>query len=283
MKGKTCLVTGANVGIGLETARGLAAMGATVVLACRSLEKGISAQKDIVTTTGNANVHLLQLDLSSLSDVRRFAATFLAQFPRLDVLVNNAGVFYAEFQKTDDGIERQFAVNHVGPFLLTHLLLPALVAAAPSRIVMVSSGSHYSGKIDFQDLYGERGYRAFTAYGQSKLCNVLFANEFGRRYPHSGITANSLHPGVVRTEIGQKSGHWLYRLGAAIMSPFQISAVKGAATSLYVATSPKLSGVTGKYFDHCKEKAPSPAALDLQVAGRLWDVTADLCGIQKAI
>jgi NAD(P)-dependent dehydrogenase (short-subunit alcohol dehydrogenase family) len=279
MKGKICLVTGANVGIGLETARGLAAMGATVVMACRSLDKGASAQQDIIATTGNKQVTVMALDLSSLAEVRRFAAAFLERYPRLDVLINNAGVFLADFQKTLEGHERVFATNHLGPFLLTHLLLPSLEAAAPSRIVMVSSGSHYGGKIDFDDLDGAQAYSMTTSYGQSKLCNVLFANEFGRRYPRLGVTANSLHPGVVRTEIGGKSGRWYIKLAALLMQPLMISPAKGAATSLFVATEPTLAQVTGKYFDKCREKQPSAAALDVALAKRLWDVSLDLCGL----
>lgn len=279
MKGKICLVTGANAGIGLATARGLAAQGATVILACRSLEKGKAAQADLIAATGNPAVHLMVLDMSRLADVRRFAAECLAQFPKIDVLINNAGAFFSEFEKTEDGIERQLAVNHVAPFLLTLLLLPALKAAAPARIVMVSSGAHFNGKIHWDDLNGEQNYSAFAAYAQSKLGNVLFANEFGRRYPGIGVTANSLHPGVVRTEIGQKNKKWLYRIGWAFMKPFMVSSTKGAATSLHVACSPKLEGVTGKFFDKCREKQPSAEALNLDNAARLWDITAKLCGL----
>jgi NAD(P)-dependent dehydrogenase (short-subunit alcohol dehydrogenase family) len=279
MKGKICLVTGANAGIGRETARGLAQKGATVILACRSLEKGEEAVKDIVATTGNQQVEAMALDLGRQADIRRFATAFLAKYDGLDVLVNNAGAFFGEFQKTEDGIERQLAVNHVGPFLLTHLLLPALQKANSARIVMVSSGAHYNGDINFVDLNGEKNYSPFAAYSQSKLGNVLFANEFARQFHTSGITANSLHPGVVRTHIGQKGGSWFHSLGWALMKPFMISATKGAATSLHVALAPELAGVTGKYFKNCKEQTPSTAAQDPLIAKRLWDATAALCGI----
>jgi NAD(P)-dependent dehydrogenase (short-subunit alcohol dehydrogenase family) len=282
MEGKICLVTGANAGIGLETVRGLARMGATVVMACRSVEKGEKAREDVIRSTGNANVHLLQLDLGSQSDVRRFAAEFRAHYPKLDVLVNNAGVFCASFLWTEDGVETQLATNHVGHFLLTLLLLEPLKAAAPSRVVMVSSGLHSNGQIDFHDLHNEKQYLPTSVYAQTKLANVLFANEFGRRFPGIGVTANSLHPGAVRTRIAQKQSNIFYSMGWSLLKPFMISPEKGAETSLYVATAPELQGVTGKYYDHCQEKEPAPAALDEELARRLWDETLKLCGMEEA-
>jgi NAD(P)-dependent dehydrogenase (short-subunit alcohol dehydrogenase family) len=283
MEGKICLVTGANAGIGLETARGLAEMGATVVLACRSAEKGLKAREDIIRSTGNEHVDVRVLDLSSQSDVRRFAADFCAHYPKLDVLINNAGVFCSGFHWTVDGVETQLATNHVGHFLLTLLLLEPLKAAAPSRVVMVSSGLHFNGQIDFQDIHNEKHYLPTFVYSQTKLANVLFANEFGRRFPGIGVTANSVHPGAVRTRIAQKQSNIFYSAGWAILKPFMISPEKGAATSIYVATAPELEGVTGKYFDNCQEKEAAPAALDEDIARQLWEVTLKLCGMESEV
>jgi retinol dehydrogenase 14 len=282
MKNKIALITGANSGIGLETTRGIAQLGYTTVMLCRSKEKGEIARQDIVASTGNQNVVLMTCDLASLQDIRRFAAAFKERYKRLDLLVNNAGVVFATFEKTMDGFERQWATNHLATFLLTELLLDVVKASAPARIVVVSSAVHTSGKINFEDLNLEKGFSPMKAYPQSKLANILFSNELARRLAGTGVTVNSLHPGVVRSNFGSNAGSKLMGFIIALMKPFMISPKKGAATSLFVATSPKVEGVTGKYFDKSKEKTPAPLALDQTLAQKLWEVSEKQVGLVSA-
>jgi len=255
MQNKTVLITGGNAGIGLETARALAKQGATVVLVARDAAKGEQAVADIKNTTGNNNVSFMKCDLGSQKQVRQLVADFKAKHDRLDVLVNNAGAFFSEYGETEDGIERQFAINHLGPFLLTNLLLDLMKASAPARIVNVASRAHYRGWINFDDLYFKKGYDGFVkAYGQSKLANVLFTNELARRLEGTGVTANSLHPGVVATDIALKESKGIYRFGWWLWKHFMITPVEGAATSIFLASSPAVEGVTGQYFDKSKAK-----------------------------
>jgi NAD(P)-dependent dehydrogenase (short-subunit alcohol dehydrogenase family) len=214
-----------------------------------------------------------ELDLGSLESVPRFAAAFLEEFDRLDVLINNAGVFPSDLQKTQEGFEEQFGVNHLGHFLLTKLLRERLEASAPSRVVNVSSMMHGRADVDFENLRGEKGYSAMTAYGQSKLCNILFSNELARQLAGTGVTSNSLHPGSISTNITRSS--------PAIMRFFTklffSSPEKGAKTSVYLASDAAVEGVTGKYFDASKEKAPSDTALDEGLQRRLWEESESFC------
>lgn len=282
MTGKLCIVTGANAGIGLMTAHALAKMGAHVVMVCRNEAKGKAAQAEIKSETGNEKVDLLRCDFSKQEDIRQCAAQILTAYPQIHVLVNNAGAVFAERQNTPEGIEMTFAVNHLGYFLLTRLLLDRLKASAPARIVNVSSGSHYKGKIDFEDLHFERRkYHIMRAYEQSKLGNVLFTYELARRLADCGVTANCLHPGVVRTNIGNKSGKWVFAMLWSMLKPFMINSAKGAATSVHVATASELEGVTGKYFDNCKEKRSAEASYNEETAKRLWDESSQLVGLES--
>lgn len=270
--GRVMLVTGANTGIGFETARALAAGGARVYLGCRSESKGNDAIARIRERHPDADARLLQVDLGSFESIRAAADAF--DEPKLDVLICNAGVYGGGYAETSDGLERVIGVSHVGHFLLVHRLMPKLEAAAPSRVIMVSSGSHRApAKLNFGNLPPKQsGYSDITAYGQAKLCNVLFANELHRRVKDRGVSANSLHPGaLIGTDIGRSS--LLARVVMTLASPFTRTLAQGAATSCYVATAPELEGVGGEFFDECQKSRASDEARDPQVAGRLWDLT----------
>lgn len=269
--GKVILITGGNSGIGRAAAERLASSGNTVVLVCRDLGRGDAARREIVAATGNPRVELLVGDLSSQRQIREVAAEFLARHGRLDVLINNAAVLTRKRMVTAEGLELQFAVNHLAPFLLTHLLLDRLRESAPSRVVTVSSEAHRSGRIDFSDLQGERSYRRLRAYRQSKLANILFTRELSRRLQGSGVTANALHPGVVRTRL-LFSG---WRV-AQLARPFLRSPARGADPAVYLALSPEVTGVSGRYFVDRRPVDPSPRALDPEVAKRLWEVSEEL-------
>jgi NAD(P)-dependent dehydrogenase (short-subunit alcohol dehydrogenase family) len=273
MSGKIAIVTGSNTGIGKETARGLAAGGATVVLACRDAQKAEAARADIVATTGNEDVSVLALDLGSKASIRAFAAAFRAKFDRLDVLVNNAGLWPTTRGTTADGLETTFGVNHVGTFLLTRELLPLLEKSAPSRVVVLSSALHYRGKMVWDDLqFEKRKYDGTTAYNQSKLANVLFTKALARRLAGTKVTVNAVHPGVVATELARDYPKFLVKL----FHLFLITPEKGAACSLHVATAPELAGVSGEYFEKSRIKMAAKAALDEEAQERLWKLTEAL-------
>jgi NAD(P)-dependent dehydrogenase (short-subunit alcohol dehydrogenase family) len=278
MTGKVCVVTGASRGVGQETALGLARMGATVVAVARDPSRGAGAVTDIKARSGSDAVHLVVADLSSQAAIRELAGRLTEEYERLHVLVNNAGAVNMKRSVTVDGIETTFAVNHLAYFLLTGLLLPLLKASAPSRIVNVSSDAHTGGKIRFDDLQGEQRYNGWAAYSQSKLANVLFTYELARRLQGTGVTANCLHPGVIATGFGKNNAGWL-GWGLRIAAPFMTKPAKGAETSIYLASSPEVEGLTGKYFQRCKEKPSSPASYDEVVAARLWQVSAEMTGI----
>lgn len=265
-----CIVTGASSGIGKATARGLLRLGATVVLACRGIQKGEDARAEIARGIPDPKAEVMRLDLASLESVRAFARDFTSRYPRLDVLLNNAGVFTRGRSLTVDGLETQFQVNYLSQFLLTHLLLDTLKASAPSRIVNIASQAHQSARMDFEDLQGERRYSGFEAYNRSKLALVLFTHELARRLEGTGVTVNCVHPGVIRTSLGKGE----YPRGFDVIRLFLKRPEKGAETSLYVATSPALEGVTGKYFAKSAEVRFSPASYDTALARRLWDATA---------
>jgi NAD(P)-dependent dehydrogenase (short-subunit alcohol dehydrogenase family) len=279
MSGKTCVVTGANSGIGKETALGLARMGARVVLVCRNPPKGEAALADIQRQTGSSHLDLLSADMSSFASVRALAAQITQRYPRLDVLINNAGAGVPRRTLSADDIEMTVAGNYLGAALLTRLLLDLLKSSAPSRIVNVSSDAH-RGRHDLSDLQFERRkYNGFAAYGQSKLLMNAFTFELARRLQGTGVTANCLHPGVVSTNIWPADAPLLIRILVGLMKPFMLSARRGAAVSLYLATSPDVANVSGEYFVKSKPAASSRPSRDPNVMSDVWKWTEMMLGV----
>ena len=274
MEGKTVLITGATSGIGLEAARSLAAMGARVLLAGRDRARLDAALSAVRARGRDATGYVC--DFSSQRSIRALANTILAEHARLDVLVNNAGGVNKTRQLTEDGIERTFATNHLGYFLLTTLLRDRLVASAPARVVTVASIGHRQGSLDFNDLGFEQNYSIMRAYCRSKLSNVLFANELARRLAGTGVTSNSLHPGSVATNIWSGAPAIYKPLIALLLRPFFISAAQGGQTIVQLAASPDLDGVTGRYFEKQRPVAPSARAQDAAVGRQLWAVSEEL-------
>jgi NAD(P)-dependent dehydrogenase (short-subunit alcohol dehydrogenase family) len=280
MKGKVCIVTGSNCGIGKETAIALAKMGARVVMVVRSKERGEIA-RDEIAKHSSSPVDLMLCDLSSMESVRKFAKEFIENYNRLDVLVNNAGAFFSKRQITADGFEKTLAVDYLGQVLLTHELLPLLKASVPSRIVNVSSSLHRAGKVDFEDLQNEKNYNKTKPYADAKLMLVMFTYELARRLEGTGVTVNALHPGFVATEIGNKAGDTVSKITFKLMRPIQISAKKGAETQIYLATSEDVNGVTGKYFDKKTAVESSKVSYDLSLQKQLWDRTMEMIKVGK--
>ena len=271
---KIIVITGANSCIGKETARSLAAMGHTLVMACRHPERAEAARRDIAATTGSDKVRVMTLDLASFRSIHAFAEAFAGSFDHLDVLINNAGLIPFKKLLTEDGFEMQIGVNHLGHFLLTRLLMPQLKAAGYARVINVASMMHRLGKIDFDSFRGEKSYGFMKAYGQSKLANVLFTRELARRYKDDGIVAFSLHPGAVATNIAGRGlvRRTLYRLMGGHLSP-----QRGARTSIYLASEPDIEEYSGSYFnEHCKVKPGSTLSNDMDLAARLWDESEKL-------
>jgi NAD(P)-dependent dehydrogenase (short-subunit alcohol dehydrogenase family) len=276
MKGRICLVTGTTAGIGKVTALELAKQGATVVTVARDPARGEATVAEIKQASGNADVHFLLGDLSSQASIRKLAAAYRAKFDRLHVLVNNAGAILGEHRITDDGVEATFATNHIGYFLLTNLLLDVVQASAPARIVSVASDVHYQATLDFDDLrFERRGYSPMGAYSMSKLANVVWTAELASRLEGKGVTANSLHPGVIASNFGQSGPAWM-RFGVKLIAPLLTSPEKGAATTIHLATSPEVEGVTGKYFKNKKPVSPHKAASDPETRRRLWEASEKL-------
>jgi NAD(P)-dependent dehydrogenase (short-subunit alcohol dehydrogenase family) len=275
MQGKVAVVTGSNVGIGFETAAGLAAQGATTVLACRNQAKGEGAAREITTRTWNDDVHVVPLDLADLASVGRAAQDILARWDRLDVLVNNAGGTWSDRQETAQGFEYTFGVNHLGHFYLTNLLLPRLSASAPSRIVNLTSVGHHAARrgMRFDDLQGERHYEAMEAYCRSKLANVLFTRQLAKRLGTDvDVTVNAAHPGPVRSNFGMDGDlHGVMGFGMRLVRLFEISPKRGAKTSLHLASSQAVTGKTGMYWVRSKPGHMSRRARDDAAAARLWD------------
>ena len=280
MQGKTILISGATNGIGKQSALELAKMGAQVVIIGRNKAKTEETLREIQTGSGNKDVHALIADLSSMAEVRRVAGDFRKQFSRLDVLLNNAGGYFADRQETVDGYEMTFALNHLSYFLLTNLLLDMVKASAPSRIVNVSSDAHSSSALDFNDLQLKNSYGmgGFKAYGMSKLMNVMFTYELARRLAGTGVTANSLHPGFVNTGFG-KNNRGLIQMIMGVITVFAIKPEDGARTSVYLSSSPEVEGVTGKYFDKSKAKKSTAVSYDEAAQKKLWDISEQLTGI----
>ncbi|QBD74619.1 SDR family oxidoreductase [Ktedonosporobacter rubrisoli] len=284
MHGQIVMVTGANSGIGKETALGLARDGATVVMVCRDKARGEAAQHEIQRLSGNTAVDLLLADLSSLEEVRRLVAQFKQKYEHLHGLVNNAGGVFLQRQLSVDNIEKTYAVNYFSAFLLTNLLLDRLKASTPARIINVSSAAHLNGHIDLSDFrFEHEKYSIMQAYANSKLAMILFTYELARRLEGTEVTANCLHPGVVATNIwAQPLPSFLHFL-SGISRLFGVSAEQGARTSLYLATSPAVEGVSGKYFENCKERSSSTLSYDRELQRHLWEVSARLTGVSAEI
>jgi NAD(P)-dependent dehydrogenase (short-subunit alcohol dehydrogenase family) len=279
MANRLCVVTGSNSGIGKETALALAEMGATVVMVVRNQEKGQETLAEIVAKTGNRSVRLMICDMSSMASIRSFAAEFKKKYRFLNVLINNAGAEFAKRQVTSEGFEQTFAVDYLAPFLLTHELLDLLKAGAPSRIINVSSGLAKNGKINFDDLQNERNYKGMQAYSNAKLMFMMFTYELSRRLAGSGVTVNVLMPGFVATNLGKNSGSLRAALMFAMVRPMQISAKKGAETSVYLATSDEVKDISGKCFAKKKEVKTCPVSYDQEMQGRLWNETLRLLAL----
>jgi retinol dehydrogenase 14 len=279
MAGKSVLVTGGTGGIGKATAIGLAVLGARVGITGRDQARAEAAAAGIRAATGHAAVDVFAADMSAHAGVRRVAARVLDTYPRLDVLVNNVGGFCAHRHATADNLERTFALNHLAPFLLTNLLLDRLTASAPARIVTVSSGAQARGRIDFDDLQGERNYSGQRAYSQSKLANIMFTYELARRLEGTEVTATVLHPGVVRTSFGAEDQAAYFAVMSRVARLFMKTPAQGAGTPIYLASSPEVEGVTGRYFVNRKPKTSSKASYDTTAAARLWQASANLAGL----
>lgn len=271
LAGKTCLVTGATDGIGKVTARKLAELGARVWIVGRNEEKARTVAAEIARRTGEGSVAYRIADLSRMVAVRDLAHRLRDELDRLDVLVNNVGALFTRLELTPEGFERTFALNHLGPFLLTHHLRPLLEASAPARIVNVSSEAHRGPGIDFDNLNGEHGYSGWKAYQVSKLENLLFTYELAERLAGTGVVANALHPGFVASRFARDNPGLYPLLVRAAQALFAISEEKGAETSVFVASSPEVEGVTGKYFVRCRERSSSRASYDPEARRRLWE------------
>ena len=279
MTGKVCLITGGTSGIGWATAYELARFGASVILVGRNRKRGMLAVTRVQEELEVDTVEFIQTDLSVLQEVRKLVEEFKTRYHRLDVLVNNAGTNLLTRRLSADGYEMTLAVNHLSHFLLTNLLLDTIKASAPSRVINVSSGSHHRGEIRFSDLQSEKGYRFMRAYGQSKLANVLFTYELARNLEKTGVTANAMHPGFVSTNMGRDNGWIIHKLTRLIMLFTGISPEEGARTMVYLATSPEVKAVTGKYFYEMKPVKSSPSSYDPETAGRLWQVSEKLVAL----
>ena len=281
MSGRICMITGTTSGIGKATALGLAKMGATVVMVSRDEARGRAAMDDIKKITANESIDLIVADLSSQESIHNLSEDFRDKFQNLHVLINNAGLTAEHQTLSVDGIDKLFAVNYLAPFLLTNLLLDLLKASAPARVVNVSSGAHSFGRINFDDLQGKKR-SAMRAYGDTKLALQLFTNELARKLEGTGVTVNALHPGVVATNINSRdSSPFMLRLFWKILKPLMSSPEKGAQTSIYLASSPEVDGVSGKYFVKKKETKSSKESSDESISQRLWQVSAELTKVGR--
>jgi NAD(P)-dependent dehydrogenase (short-subunit alcohol dehydrogenase family) len=278
MQGKICLVTGANSGIGKATALALAQMGATVVLVCRDRARGEEARSEIITKSRNNAVDLLLADLSSQQSIRQLVENFQHHYTHLHVLINNAGAAFIGRRETVDGLEMTFAVNYLAPFLLTNMLLDVLKASAPARIINVSSNSHEAGYIQLDDLQAQH-HKSMRAYEQSKLAVVLFTYDLARKLQGTGVTANCLHPGFVATHIGQRDVRPAVHLLVKVIGSFGTSPQKGAKTSIYLASSPQVEGVTGKYFVKSISRRSAAISYDESLQRQLWEQSAQLVSV----
>ncbi len=277
MENKICMITGANSGIGKETARALANLGAIVILVCRNKEKGMKVLGELKKDTESQTIELMIADLEKPQSLHDLSNKFQQKYDNLDILINNAGLIIHKRELTEQGYERTIAINHLGHFLLTGLLLNSLKKSKAARIINVPSTAHFMGKIDFEDLMGEKKYTQFGAYGNSKLANILFTYELSKKLSNIGISVNALHPGVARSGFGKE---WFgTKIFYNLFFPFTISAKKGAKTSVYLASSPDVEGITGKYFSKCKPKKSSKLSYDEDSQKKLWKISEELTGI----
>jgi NAD(P)-dependent dehydrogenase (short-subunit alcohol dehydrogenase family) len=278
MEGKTVVVTGANSGVGRATAEALARAGATTVMTARSKERGERALSDLRASTGSDRMRLVVFDLGDLVSVGEGAEEILEHCPQIDVLVNNAGLVLSRRSETKDGYESTFAINHLGPFYLTRLLTSRLKASAPARVVNVASVAHRGARrLDFDDLQTTKGYAAMKAYSRSKLANILFTNELAERLGPFGVTANSVHPGTVASGFAQDDdAKGFLSFGLKLIKPFILTPERGARTSVYLASSPEVAGVTGQYFVKCRLRQTSEGAQDSAAAQLLWTLSEQL-------
>ncbi|MBY8998256.1 MAG: SDR family oxidoreductase [Candidatus Thorarchaeota archaeon] len=279
LKDKVCIVTGSNSGIGRETALALAEKGATVVAVVRNKGSGEEACSEIIEVSGNSSVDLMICDLSSMESIRSFVAEFKSKYDRLDVLLNNAGAVISKRQVTNDGFERTIAVNYLAPFLLTHELLSVLKEGTQSRVINLSSGLHKRANLNLDDLQSESSYKSMNVYGSAKLMVVMHTYELARRLKDTGVSVNVVLPGFVATNLGRSSGSRASRVMFGMMKPFQLSPKEGAETSVYVASSPDVEGVTGKCFEKKAETESSEISYDVELQKQLWDATINLLGL----
>jgi len=279
MTGKTVLITGGTGGIGKAAAVGLASMGARVGITGRDRARAEQAASTIARESGNPGVDVFVADMSSQSEVRRLSGEVLAAYPRLDVLLNNVGGFWAHRHLTADGLEHTFALNHLAPFLLTNLLLERLITSAPARVITVSSGAHSMGRIDFDDLMGEQDYSGQHAYNQSKLANVMFTYELASHLEGTGVTSTALHPGMTNTSFSNEDPSRRMAPIVFVVRPFMKSPKTGADTAIYLASSSAVEGVSGRYFVNRKTKESEESSYHTATTARLWRVSADLVGV----
>uniref|UniRef100_H3D810 Retinol dehydrogenase 12, like n=1 Tax=Tetraodon nigroviridis TaxID=99883 RepID=H3D810_TETNG len=278
LEGRTVLITGANSGIGKETAIDLAQRGAKVIMACRDMDRAQTAVKDVIERSGSQNIVCMKLDLADSQSIREFAEAVNQGEPRLDILINNAGVMVCPYGKTADGFEMQMGVNHLGHFLLTHLLLDLIKRSAPARIITVSSMAHAWSSIDLDDINSEKSYDKRRAYSQSKLANVLFTRSLAQRLEGTGVTTYSLHPGVVQTDLWRHlSGPEQFLMRFA--KPFSKNSVQGAQTTIYCAVEPSLEKESGGYYSDCAPASCSAAAKNDDLAQKLWELSCQLLSL----
>ncbi|KAL4657269.1 retinol dehydrogenase 12-like isoform X1 [Arapaima gigas] len=278
LPGKTVIITGANTGIGKETARDLAKRGARIIMACRDTAKAEAAQKEIIEDSGNQDVVVRRLDLSDTKSIREFAEAVNKDEKHINILINNAGVMMCPYAKTADGFEMQFGVNHLGHFLLTYLLVDLIKRSAPARIINVSSMAHSWGTIRLDDINSEKSYDTRKAYGQSKLANILCTRSLARRLQGTGVTVYALHPGIVQTELGRHLNTPL-KIAWKVVRPFTKNSMQGAQTSIYCAVAPELEKESGGYYSDCAPATCSTDAADDEMAQKLWELSCKMLGI----
>lgn len=279
MNGKVVMITGANSGIGKETAIELAKMGANIVMVCRSRKRGEKALEEIKEMANSEKIELYIADLADQRSIRSMVERFKKSHDKLHVLINNAGVMLSKRTTTPEGYESTFAINHLGHFLLTNLVLDMLKASSSARIINVSSSAHKFAKLNFDDIDNEHKYRGYRTYANSKLFNILFSYELARRLEETGITVNALHPGVIRTNLGKNNTNKLIKLMSFIFRLFMMSPEKGARTTVYLASSPEVENVNGKYFVNRKQKKSSKISYEQTLQNKLWEISADLTNV----